>query len=447
MNELTNKLVQFKQNVCLHSGDNSWTYAELLDKVNNLKYELSEGHQITSGQVVGLIGDYSFESISYFLALLDNGNIIIPITNTIQAEINSRVKTGQADWIINLRQNSVIRADSSPEKHSLMSDLILKGDAGLILFSSGSTGEPKAMVHNLTTLLMSYLDRRPKRMTFLVFLMFDHIGGLNTLLNCLSMGATIVIPQERTAEHIGELIEKKGVNVFPTSPTFLNMMLMADVHEKYDVRSLRLITYGTEPMPESLLTHLKEAFGRVKFLQTFGTSETGIIKTSSKSSESTLIKFEDDSQEFRIVNGELWIRSQTQILGYINYSMSNFTEDGWFKTGDLVKQAEGGYLRIIGRIKEIINVGGQKVLPSEVESVLLEIPEVSDCIVFGKPNSITGQMVAANITTESDLKPAELKKIIKTYCRSRLDPYKLPLKINIVGSINMGDRFKKKRIL
>ena len=70
------------------------------------------------------------------------------------------------------------------------------------------------------------------------------------------------------------------------------------------------------------------------------------------------------------------MRSKTQVLGYLNASMESFTKDGWFRTGDLVEELEGGYIRIVGRNKEVINVGGEKVLPAEVESVLLEIGEL-----------------------------------------------------------------------
>lgn len=93
-----------------------------------------------------------------------------------------------------------------------------------------------------------------------------------------------------------------------------------------------MITYGTETMPQSLLLKLKEVFPKVKFLQTFGTSETGISTTSSKSSNSLFMKLEDINGEYKIVENELWLRSKTQVLGYLNASMDSFTSDGWFKT-------------------------------------------------------------------------------------------------------------------
>ena len=206
-----------------------------------------------------------------------------------------------------------------------------------------------------------------------------------------------------------------------------------------------MITYGTETMPESLLNRLKEAFPKVKFLQTFGTSETGIANTSSKSSNSTFMKIDDPKLEYKIVENELWLKSKTQVMGYLNSSMDSFTSDGWFKTGDLVQATEDGYIKIVGRNKEVINVGGQKVLPLEVESIILEISEIEDCVVYGETNIITGQTVVCDVVLKEELSQNEIKKIVRKFCKDKLDIYKIPTKVNIVSKINFTDRFKKIR--
>ena len=316
--------------------------------------------------------------------------------------------------------------------------------SGLILFSSGSTGKPKAMIHNLNNLIDSYKDKKAKSMNMLVFLMFDHIGGLNTLFNALCMGACLIIPKNRDAKNICELIEKYKIMVLPSSPTFLNLILISGENKNYDLSSLRMITYGTESMPESLLLKLKESFPKVKFLQTFGTSETGISTTSSKSSDSLYMKIEDANQEYKIVDNELWLRSKTQVLGYLNALMDSFTSDGWFKTGDLVEELEDGYLKIIGRSKEVINVGGQKVLPAEVESVILSMDEIDDCMVYSESNVITGQTVVCDVVLHE---PKEnIKKIIRLFCKDKIDAFKIPTKVNVVEKTNFSERFKKIRI-
>ena len=219
---------------------------------------------------------------------------------------------------------------------------------------------------------------------------------------------------------------------------------MSKADERYDLSSLRMITYGTEAMPESLLLRLKEKFPKTKFLQTFGTSETGIASASSKSSNSTFMKIDDPNLEYKIVDNELWLKSKTQVMGYLNASMDSF-EDGWFKTGDLV-EIEDDYIKIIGRNKEVINVGGEKVIPNEVESLILSIPEVQDAMVYGENNVITGQTVVCDVVLNTNINAKEAKKIIRKYCKDKIDNYKIPTKILIVQKTNFSDRFKKMRI-
>lgn len=423
-----------------------YSYEDLKKQIDYYSV-ICHNNDVKEGQVVFILGDYSFGSIALFLALDINKNIVVPITSQIESEIAERVNEVHPDWIVNTKNDTwqCCEYENKIKRHDLINKLVCLGDSGLILFSSGSTGKPKAMVHNLSNLISSFQGKKSRSINFLVFLMFDHIGGLNTLLNCLSIGATITIPENRRPDYICSLIEKFSIAVLPSSPTFLNLLLISKAYEDYNLSSLRLITYGTEPMPESLLKKLKDAFYSVKFLQTFGTSETGIAKTVSESSSSNFLKFDDPNQECKIVDGELWLRSKTQILGYMNHSNESFTKDGWFRTGDLVEISENGFMRIIGRSKEVLNIGGEKVLPVEVESIILEVPSVEDCLVSGMPNSITGQMVVANILLKHGFDSSIEKGIIKKHCKVRLDAFKVPSKIVFVESVAFSDRFKKKR--
>ena len=424
----------------------SFSYVQLHQQT--LQYKSLLDQSIADYQVVAILSDYNFYSVALFLALLDKKAVITPIVSAKSEEVMKRLKVISSHAIIRLDKDQLsIERNSNVELHPMVQSLVVSKQAGLVLFSSGSTGEPKAMVHNLDNLVNSYQGKKIKNLNMLVFLMFDHIGGLNTLLNTLAMGARIILPANRNPEYIAGLIEEYQVYVFPASPTFLNMMLMAKVQDKYNLKSLRMITYGTESMPESLLLKLRVAFPKTRLLQTFGTSETGIVQTSSRSSDSLEIKIDGPNTQYKIVEGELWLKSKTQVMGYLNASMESFTEDGWFKTGDLVEEVKNGYLKIKGRAKEIINVGGEKVLPSEVESIVLEIEGVSDCTAYGAKNAITGQMVAIQIVLEADMDKKKAKSFIRKYCKQKLDSYKVPVKFEFVDQTNFSERFKKKRIL
>ncbi len=424
-------------------NNNSYTYKQLYLKIETIKNTILS--DIKSGEVISILADYSFESISLLIALYQNKNIVVPITSNVQKEINDRIQESYTDKIITIQDTKyIIKENTHKEKHTMIDSFQLDYHSGLILFSSGSSGKPKAMIHNLDNLIDNYKDKKVKSLNMILFLMFDHIGGLNTLFNILSMGATMIIPHNRNIDDVCKLLQDYKIRVLPSSPTFLNLILMNKSHENYDLSSLRMITYGTETMPESLLIKLKESFPKAKFLQTFGTSETGIANTSSKSSNSTFMKIDDPELQYKIVENELWLKSKTQVMGYLNSSMESFTEDGWFKTGDLVETTEDGFIKIIGRSKEVINVGGEKVLPNEVESVVLQINEIDDVMVYSEPNIITGQTVVCEVVTHLDKRTA--KKVIRQFCKDRLDSYKIPTKVNIVDKTSFSTRFKKIRI-
>lgn len=441
MSFILDKFKSFNSKNAIVFEDRIYTYEEFIKQIKDYKNILDK-HNISS-KVVVILGDYSFYNLALFFALYENKNIIVPITSNIKKVQDDFIKESFCQTIIKTDEKNLLIQDlKTISSHNMIDNLREKNSSGLVLFSSGSTGKPKAMVHNLDTLIDSFKDKKEKSMNMLVFLMFDHIGGLNTVFNALCMGACLIIPKIKDAKTICELIEKYKIMVLPSSPTFLNFILISEEYKNYDLSSLRMITYGTETMPQSLLLKLKEVFPKVKFLQTFGTSETGISTTSSKSSNSLFMKLEDINGEYKIVENELWLRSKTQVLGYLNASMDSFTSDGWFKTGDLV-EVDGEYIKIIGRAKEVINVGGQKVLPAEVESIILEMEEISDCMVYGEKNAITGQTVVCDVVLNKNIE--NIKKRVRVFCKDRLDAYKIPTKVNVVDKTNFSDRFKKIR--
>jgi len=440
---LKNKLSEFQNDrLAIVHGNQKIYYPEFLNLIETDFLKLSKSIEKQSTVVV--FGDYSIKSLTLFFALCKLKCIIVPILSTKEEEIRLKVSISKAQYTIDSNTFEIKQTSNENIEDSLYQKLQESDNSGLILFSSGSTGEPKAMLHDLDRLIESYLQNKQKRLNFLIFLLFDHIGGLNTMLNILTMGSTMVIPAERTPETVSKCIEENRVNILPTSPTFLNLMIINNVFDKYDFSSLKLITYGTEPMPLRVLNEIKKRLPRTKLLQTFGTSETGIIKTVSKSSESLLLKFEDKDQETKIVHGELWIKSKTRILGYLNYESESFNEDGWFKTGDLVEETEEGYLKIIGRKSQFINVGGEKVLPIEVENVILKIKEITSCTVYAIDSPITGQTVGVKIyVSDKSLDQKVLKRKVKELCKIHLERYKIPSKITFIEEIEYSPRFKK----
>ena len=326
--------------------------------------------------------------------------------------------------------------------HALLNELRGSGRPGLIVFSSGSTGKSKAALHDFTKLLDKFrVPRRAKRM--LSFLLFDHLGGINTILYILSNGGTIVTLPSRNPEEVCRIIETHRVQVLPTSPTFIKLLLLSEAYTRYDLSSLELVTYGTEPMSESTLKRFHELFPQIELQQTYGLSELGVLRSKSKASDSLWVKIGGEGFETRVVNGLLEIKAHTAMLGYLN-APSPFTSDGWLMTGDAV-EVDGEYMLIKGRASEMINVGGEKVYPAEIEDVLMQMPNVRDVVISGEPNPITGQIVAARFQLTKPEELSALRQRVREFCRNRLPSYKTPVRIAITGEEQYSSRYKKIR--
>jgi len=240
-------------------------------------------------------------------------------------------------------------------------------------------------------------------------------------------------------------VEKYEVELLPTSPTFINLILLSEAYKRYKVDSLRTVTYGTEPMPESTLKRFHDLFPHIRLQQTYGLSEVGILRSKSKGSDSLWVKVGGEGFETRVVDGILQIKAKSAMLGYLN-APSPFTQDGWFNTGDSV-EVDGEYMRILGRKSEIINVGGEKVYPGEVESVIHGVENVAEVTVHGEKNPIMGNIVCAKVRLLRNEDPKEFTKRLKKYCRERLESYKVPVKVAVENERQHSNRFKKIRQL
>jgi len=397
--------------------------------------------------VFALVGEHSPAAVAWLFALAEAGHCVAPLAGNLAEHPGKLAEIG-AQWIVTCDGFAwkVLPRVAEPSAHAAFARLRGVGHAGLVLFSSGTSGRPKAMVQDLTALLATYESRRPNQLPVLALLGFDHIGGLNTLFGTLAAGAPLVVPADRSVAAVAAAMARCRVVVLPASPTFLNLLLVSGEYRTHDLSALRVITYGTEPMPAGLLVRLREAFPQARLIQTFGTSETGIARTESPDASSTFIRFTDPLLEWKVVDGELWLRSQTQVAGYLDprEGVDRFTADGWFRTGDRVELGSEGTLRILGRMGEAINVGGEKLMPAEVEAVILTVAGVVDCRVRGEANSLVGQTVVADVVRDPSAEPENLRSAIRTACRRALAAHKAPTKVRFVDAVS-GPRLKKLR--
>ena len=421
----------------------SYTYSQLLSRIDHWRGALKD---ISPGTIVGLESDFSPETIAILFTLIEKNTIVVPLDINHSNKNAKKIEIAQLDFLIKVFSDDEINIIKiSPivnDKNDFLISIQQKGVPGLVLFTSGSSGEPKGALHDFSKLLAKFSVKRNPFLT-INFLLFDHWGGLNTLLHILSNGGTIIFLENRSPDYVCELIETFKVELLPASPTFLNMLVLSRAYERFSLKSLKLISYGAEPMPESLLKHLNLLFPDIKFQQTYGLIELGVMRSKSQYNDSLWVKIGGEGYQTRVVEGILQIKSDSAMLGYLN-AKSPFTEDGWFITGDSV-EVDGEYFKILGRISEMINVGGEKVFPQEVENVILEIPEVLDVLVYSEKNNITGNIVCAKVQLNEIVNSKVVINEIKRFCREKLESFKVPVKIIITQEPFYSRRFKKQR--
>lgn len=438
----------FKKNLEKNSivwKNNTFSYRWLLkeyelwiDTINNLK--------LKNGTTVVIESEISPRSLALLLALIENNCIVIPLTDSVKNKKNEFFEIACAEFTFKFDKNDEyeFRKISQKKDNELYQILKLNKSPGLVLFSSGSEGESKAAVHDFTKILKKYKTPR-KDLKTLIFFLFDHIGGIDTLFYTLSNASTVIPVVDRSPESVCKLIEKYKIEVLPVSPTFLNLLFISEHYKNYDLSSLKYVTYGTEVMPKYTLDKCREVFDDAIIMQKFGTTEVGTLRSKSKSSNSTWVKIGGEGYKIRINNGMLEIKAESAMLGYLN-APSPFTSDGWFITGDQV-EVDGEYIKILGRKSELINVGGEKVYPSEVENIIEQIKGVNEVIVYGEKNPIMGNIVCCDINIKKGYDFNNIKKEIKSNCAQKLQAYKIPMKINLSDKKFYSSRFKKMRSL
>ncbi len=423
--------------------DQVYSYAHILDEIDRWSAYLDE-QGLANGAVVSLEADFSPRAIALMLALIERNCVIVPLSSSVDSQKPEFREVAQVEVVIK------VSADDEPSlertgvtaDHPVITGLKDVEHPGLVLFSSGSTGKSKAAVHDFVPMLEKYQVPRHSLRT-ITFLLFDHIGGVNTLLYNLSNAGCVITVQDRRPETVAEAIQNYRVELLPTSPTFLNLLLVSRAYETFDLGSLKMVTYGTEVMPESTLERFHSLFPDVRLLQTYGLSEVGILRSKSKSSDSLWVKVGGEGFQTRVVDGLLEIKAKSAMLGYLN-APSPFTDDGWFMTGDEV-EVDGDYIRILGRRSEIINVGGEKVYPAEVESTLQTMDGVDEVVVRGEPHPLTGNIVVARVKLATDESLGAFRKRMREFCGSRLARFKIPQKVELVEAALHGERFKKMR--
>jgi malonyl-CoA/methylmalonyl-CoA synthetase len=322
-------------------------------------------------------------------------------------------------------------------------------DTAVIIYTSGTTGRPKGaeithgnLVSNLETLHEAW-GWRPEDVLLHVLPIF-HVHGLFVALHgALHAGATTLLVREFDAKKTLQIMSDRKCTVFMAVPTIHQRLLDVPDANRFDLLHMRLITSGSDRLPDEVFTGFQKTFGYT-LLERYGMTETGMNCSNPLNGERRLgsVGLPLAGVQVRVVNpendnvlaqgeiGEVQLRGANIFKGYWKQPQKTadaFTPDGWFKTGDLGFLEEDRYLTLCGRSKDLIISGGLNIYPPEVERVLAEHPAVDACAVIGCPDREWGERVTA-VVVLNQTESASGEELIR-FCRERLAPYKSPKSI------------------
>ena len=424
------------------------TFAQIIEHRDKAKARL-EKFGVGAGHVVALPGDYQLESFAFLLALIELKAIIVPLA-PLQADSWPLIKKlVQAEYLVDTFSSpaTIVRAAETSATHPIYAELRNREHAGLVLLSSGTTGQPKAVVHDFELFLKRFSEP-PRPLRSVAFMRFDHVGGIYNFFSCLFNLGFMAYSLERTPDKIGELIQKHRLEFLPASASFLNILLVSRPWEKFDLSSLKFVVYGTERANPATIKKISAELPLVKFHQNYGLSEIGLLRSVSKGNDSVWLKIKDDQAQVRVRDGILEVRSELTMLGYLNAD-HQITDDGWYVTGDLAEEHDG-WLKVIGRKSDLIRVAGLGVHPAEIEDIIMQMPQVIDVVVGREDNLLIGEVVVATVqvapSSADGASASDMRKQVREFCAGRMDAYKIPSKIIVTGDILYGTRFKKKRL-
>lgn len=317
-------------------------------------------------------------------------------------------------------------------------------DVGLVVHTSGTTGRPKAvpLTHKNLTRTMTNIVRTyaltPKDRTLLVMPLFHVHGLLCGLLGSLLGGGSVVIPSKFSAQTFWRDFTQQKCNWYTAVPTIHQILLRTPAPtEKLDIRFIRSCSSALAP---STMSQIEEKFG-APVLEAYAMSEAAHQMTSNPLPPASrkpgsvgigqgvdVTILDQEGREVPIgTEGEISIRGENVTSGYLNNKKANdesFTKEGWFRTGDQGKLDNEGYVFITGRIKELINRGGEKISPIELDGALLSHPAVGEAVSFGIPSEMYGQEVACVlILKDGETLTAES---LQAYMTEKVAKFKVP---------------------
>ena len=328
-----------------------------------------------------------------------------------------------------------------------------QADVALMLHTSGTTSRPKAVPLSHANLLASarniadWYNLTPDDVGLCVMPLFHVHGLLTPVLSTMLSGGTVIIPPRFSASSFWHTVEHHRATWYSAVPTIHQVLLMrAEQDQSPQKTTLRFARSSSMALAPSLMEGLESRFGLI-VLEGYGMTEASHQIASNPlppkerrpgsvglpTGLDLAILGEDKAFLGPEASGEVVLKGPNITKGYLNNPKANEEAffEGWFRTGDLGVVSKDGYLTLLGRIKELINRGGEKIAPIEVDNALLSHPKVIEAVVFGVPDPKYGEEVACSVVLKELLSEAELRRFLL----ERLAPFKVPKVIQFVDAL------------
>lgn len=472
------------------SSGRRWTYDDVYREALTLAAGLQHHNLVQAGDRVGVLMSNQVAFVTAFFALQALGVVAIPLNYRLtpqehaeilgnagavglmsSAEFKDAVKPllPKLSWFIQVepltecqdevlcKQLSMVElTEGLPDTEPVCSDV--KGNAlATLIYTSGTTGRSKGVMLSHSNLLA---DAKANAMViaatsedvFVTASPLFHVFGLtNVMLTALLTGATVVLVRRFNPKSMLEAITSYRVSFLAAVPTMYQMMLTLLPDDQYNLSSLRVCHSGAAPMHVAVFEQVEALFG-APVQEGYGQSEASSIMTSNpiagvrkpgsigKPLPGLTVEVVDEAGEVVAPGeiGELRLKGNTVMMGYWNNPEATVRtiRDEWLYTSDMGYQDEDGYLFLSGRRDDLINVGGAKVYPQEVEEVLYRHPAVQSCAVKAEESDLYFQTVCAYVVPNSQI-PVSTSEL-QQHCRSMLAEYKVPKAVYIVSEIPKG---------
>lgn len=321
--------------------------------------------------------------------------------------------------------------------HSLINRINNNKDWLLSLYTSGTTGRPKKVSHTLQSLIKS-VKIHPKFNSNVWAFSYNptHMAGLQVFFQAFLNQNTMVFTFKENPQNIPYLIEKYKITHISATSTFYRNVL--PYLRKQNFNSMERVTFGGEKYDMNLENSIRDIFPNAQIRNIYASTEAGSMFTG----QGDIFEIREEIRSLIKINENNELLIHSSLLGK---SKSFFLKEDWFYTGDIVEKVDNYHFRITSRKSEMINVGGYKVNPLEIENELIKVPGVIDILVKPKENKVTGQIIIADVVKDESYDEKELKKEIKRFASTHLQEWKVPRLIKFVTSIPKTRTGKKDR--